>query len=146
MTDPALVDVDPSATYVKISGLSRGATSMSNPKTEPEGGWAGAKAQVAAAIKGDENTGPDPRLDVSSVGRGGWGFPFVETTDGALVDALEEEGHEAMSADEFAETLEEAPELIYLKAPSERAASKAEKIRHVSRVDVDEIDDYENLS
>lgn len=146
MTDPALIDVDSSATYVKLLGLSRGVSAISNPKTEPEGGWEGAKAQVVAAMKGDQDAGPDPQLDVSSVGRGGWGFPFVETKDGALVDALEEEGHEPLSAEEFAEKLEEAPDLIYLKTADPKAARKAEKIRQVSRVDVDEIDTHENIN
>lgn len=139
MTDPDHIAVDPGATYVRLRAH-HGASKIGNPLVDEDdaGGWRGAIETVKEMLSGG---GPDHRLDVDHVTRGGWGFPYVETRDDALVEALADEGHEPLSADEFAALLDDAPSFTYLRTPKPRTAARATgQYRTLETVEADDLD------
>lgn len=140
MTDPANIDVDPKATYVRLRCHAPGVSKIPNPLVDEDSGrWQGHLEAAKSLLRRDG--GPDRRLDVDRVARAGWGFPFVETQDDELVDALAAEGHEPIPGNEFAAMIEEAPEYTYLRTAKPKAArSAAQRYRHLEVVDPDDLD------
>lgn len=139
MTDPDDIDVDPKATYVRLHAH-HGASKIGNPLVDEddEGIWRGALEYARSMVS---DGGPDRRLDVDHVTRGGWGFPFVKTRDAELVDALADEGNEPIPGEEFADLLDEAPAYTYLRAARERIAERAtSQYRHLEIVEPDDLD------
>lgn len=140
--DPHDIDVDPDAAYVRLRSH-QSASKIPNPlvEEEDEAEWGGHREAMESVLN---DGGSDGRLEVDRVTRGSWGFAYIETRDGDLVDALEREGHEPLSADEFASMLEDAPSFIYLRTPKERAADRAaRRLNTVEIVDLDDLDDSE---
>lgn len=138
MTDPAKIDVDESMTYVRLSGFTSGTRSIPDPRvSDNPREWRGHK---------QDTSDDDRRLPVDYVGRGGWGFLYVETDDGELIDALEGEGYEPLTPDEFASTFDKAPEYTYLRTPKERTAKRANReFRSLSVVEPSEVAETEEL-